>query len=668
MARPGRRSPIASGVLRMVDDAHSEPPKVGALPPQRSWRRRLRRALLRFVGVLVGTTLLGLCWGYLNAWTSKSRARAKLAVRVEYPGRRGQAEFLYGPFAGASVELRGHDTSVWLDPELLEPGGPLRSFYQALAQLEDRDVETGLGINPRGLGRAVITRGASGGSSLHDQACDAMEDGFAPTMIEQLLPRPVQRVINKLDNTLCGIGLARQSSPTEVVALYATYGYLGSGAYGIDSFARIYWRFDGIEDPRLSVGHQLVLAALFNKPWTSDASHWTAIKQRARHALDLLIAAELISAEQRRTIARQIDRAKPLTKAELDRRGLRRRLPRPPASMAYPVYRAAREAEDEFGRDWRTAVAQLELSVDRDRQARALAGSKLDRGLLDQRARVTMAVVNERGEYLVLHTGTSLFDESDRIHAMRSPGSVTKLLVAAGLARAHGSATRARSRPGIRDVQEALRRSNSEFFPLASGLGVDPGYVGSLIECYGDAHSGARENLIEDSAKGALEASPAQLLAILQDAHFGAVRAMPEPHVVRNFVLRDGGQRARSVMASVERQHCAELIHNGGATSSWFEIPMRGTMIAAQRRVDVGKTGSVGRSTDSDSANADVNYWTLAIGGRALASGYETGIVVLGADAFFDQSGNDLAIVGLEQASRSAVPLLAKLMTRSGKK
>jgi hypothetical protein len=94
---------------------------------------------------------------------------------------------------------------------------------------------------------------------------------------------------------------------------------------------------------------------------------------------------------------------------------------------------------------------------------------------------------------------------------------------------------------------------------------------------------------------------------------------------------------------------------------------MGGTMIAARHRVDAGKTGSVGDSAESsDSINAGVNYWTLAIGGRALDDdAYETGVVVLGADAFRDANGNDLAIEGLEQASRSAVPLLATIMTRA---
>ena len=248
--------------------------------------------------------------------------------------------------------------------------------------------------------------------------------------------------------------------------------------------------------------------------------------------------------------------------------------------------------------------------------------------------------------------------------ARRSPGSVTKLLVAAALARRYGAATPASAKLGIRDVQTALRRSNASFFVLADQLGLDRAYVAALIECYGDAHGGVRDNPIEDAAKGAVEASPAQLLTMLQDARYGPSRAMPEPHVVRRFGLRDGGERVPAVVASPERRRCAELIYNGGATYSWFEIPMRGTMIAARGRVEVGKTGSVGRSAVDDDSATDVNYWTLAIGGHTVGrrGGYETGIAVIGADAFSDADGRDASIVGLEQASRSAVPLLARLM------
>lgn len=632
-----------------------------AVPPKR--RTRLRRVVLLLIAALVSPIVLGLIYGCINAWRSQTQARAKLAVRVTYKGQTS-AEWLYGPYAGATDELTGHDTAIWLEPSLLAPDGTLRIFYEALAQLEDRQLESGLGFNPKGLGRAVVTLGASGGSSLHDQTCDALEDGFEPTWIEALLPQAARRVINKIDNTLCGIGLARQRSPEQVVALYATYGYLGTGAYGVDSFARIYWRYDGVSDRRVDIGHELVLAALFNKPWSGDPKRWPAIEQRAQHGLELLIEAGIIEADQRAQIRKQIRRAKPRSKAELERAGLRRRLPRPPASLDYPIYRAAREAADELGSDWRTKVARLELTVELARQKRALAATRpvLTRGLVEQQARVTLAVVDQDGEYVALHSGGPDFDEVDRIRARRSPGSVTKLLVAAALARAYGSARTARSSAAIPDVQEALRRSNSQFFVLANQLSLDPAYVGALIECYGDAHHGERDDVIEDAAKGSLEASPEQLLPMLQDAYHGPVLAMPEPHVVRRFTLRDGGDLSRP-SASWRRRACAALIHNDGATYSWFEIPMRGTMIGASRRVDVGKTGSVGDAAEGgDTTYAGVNYWTLAIGGRARGDRYETGIVVLGADAFYDASGNDMAIEGLEQSSRSAVPLLSNMM------
>ena len=640
---------------------------IEAPPKRRAWVIRLQRAALLLTAAIVTPMLFGLGYGCVNASRSKAHARAKLAVRVTYPGQTG-AEWLYGPHAGASDSLTGHDTAIWLAPGMLAPDGTLRIFYEALAQLEDRQLESGLGFNPKGLGRAVVTLGASGGSSLHDQTCDALEDGFELSWFEAISPRAVRRLINKIDNTLCGIGLARQSSPEEVVALYATYGYLGTGAYGIDAFARIYWRYDGVFDHRLDIGHQLVLAALFNKPWSGDPERWPAIEQRALYGLELLIEAGVLAPEQRAGVQKQIRRAKPRSKAELARAGQRRRLPRAPASLDYPIYRAAREAADELGRDWRTEVARLDLTIDLGRQKRALTAAEptLARGLAAQQGRMTLAVVNQRGEYLVLHTGSPTFDESDRIRARRSPGSVTKLLVAAALARAYGSASQASASASIPDVQEALRRSNAKFFELANQLSLDADYVGELIECYGDAHRGARENPIEDAAKGSLEASPEQMLPMLQDAYFGALLAMPDPHVVRSIVLRDGNELLQSTGASWRRRACATLIHNRGATTSWFEIPMRGTMSGARRRVDVGKTGSVGVAAEgSDSIYAGVNYWTLAIGGRAVGDdGYETGIVVLGADAFSDANGNDLAIEGLEQASRSAVPLLSAIMRR----
>ena len=88
---------------------------IEASPKRRAWVIRLQRAALLLVAAIVTPMLFGLGYGCVNASRSKAHARAKLAVRVTYPGQTG-AEWLYGPHAGASDSLTGHDTAIWLAP------------------------------------------------------------------------------------------------------------------------------------------------------------------------------------------------------------------------------------------------------------------------------------------------------------------------------------------------------------------------------------------------------------------------------------------------------------------------------------------------------------------------------------------------------------------------
>ncbi len=624
-------------------------------------RRHPRRtAWIVVVLVLVAALVRG--WG--KAGEYEQLARQKLAVGVQYDRMEQPREFAYGPHVGTPLYLAGYDTALWVEPSRFAQDGSLRFFYEGLAQLEDRSLEDGLGINVRGLGRALLELGESGGGSgLHDQTCDALKMGARPILAGW--HPAVRRVANKVDSLFCGIGLARRKSPEEVVALYATYGYLAPSAYGIESFTRIYWRFDGLDDPRLTPGHQLVLAAMFNRPWDGSDARWTQIRGRAQHAVELLLEAGVITDGEAKSIVKQIERARPKSRKQLRAERAPLRLPRVPPEMAYPVFRAAQEAQRQFGKDWRAEVRMLKLTIDGRRQAAAhrLTERALRRiGKVDVRG--TVAVVDDRGQYLVLLTGSPNFDNIDRIRSRRSPGSIGKLFVAAGLAKHYGSVEIARHVPGMPDVQEALRRSDASFVELSARLPIDREYVDRVIECHGDAHEGPRDDSVVDAAMGAIAASPEQLLPMLQDAFFGIEHAMPAPHVVRGGLGHGGEDWTDVPEADPRRLYCAQLIHNQGHTYGWFEIPMGGTMRRAHGSVEVGKTGTVGPSAD-----VGVNNMTLAIGGIPTnrRRGFETGIVVLGADAMFED-GAEILISGLEAASQSAVVLLADVMDTRRKK
>jgi len=131
-----------------------------------------------------------------------------------------------------------------------------RYVPQAFVAIEDRRFYSHHGVDPLGIGRALLAnilhRGVSqGGSTLTQQLAKNL---FLTQ--ERTLTRKVQEV---------GLAfwLERKFSKTQILDMYLNRVYFGAGAYGIEAAAQ---RYFGKPAPKLSIAEAAMLAGLVRSP------------------------------------------------------------------------------------------------------------------------------------------------------------------------------------------------------------------------------------------------------------------------------------------------------------------------------------------------------------------------------------------------------------------
>ncbi|MFY8105275.1 MAG: transglycosylase domain-containing protein [Elstera sp.] len=251
-------------------------------PPRRSWGRRV----LVWLGALM-------VWGIVAV------------------GGVGAFYALQLPPIGALMDetRRPGITLLARDGSLLATGGEFYAtpravrelpphVWQAVVAIEDRRFFDHFGIDPIGLGRAIIVnltegRSAQGGSTLTQQVA---KNVFLTN--EKSLKRKVQEA-------LLALWLERRYSKEQILGIYLNRVYLGGGAWGIDAASQRYFgkpatqlslyeaaaiagllraptRLTPIRDPNATAGRaQVVLEAMVRAQFISDAAAQTAIASGA---------------------------------------------------------------------------------------------------------------------------------------------------------------------------------------------------------------------------------------------------------------------------------------------------------------------------------------------------------------------------------------------------
>lgn len=570
--------------------------------------------------------------------------------------------YLYGERLDPENAAAGRDKSIPISPEeLIKPDGHLYFAYQALMALEDQGHEGGLtdwvGVNPFNIARGFIRNGG-GGSSMADQTCNAMQEllpyqfGIDGTYGDVFIRQ--HRLRTKMNDTLCGMGLATTKTPEEIAALYFTYAYLSSAANGAEVFARLNLQLpDGIKDEHFTIAHQIIIAAAIKRPYASDGHNWIgerSIVSRANFAIKHLVDKGVITKEilikegylvasqfdgltdeqARDLLAQTLEEAvlnsKPLTNQQISatRNGFSLQ---PKDGYEYLVNMAVDEARAMFDEDFREEIAKIGLTSNGFVQGKLIRSMQRElvavnhpeaRGvavLTDSGGRIIAAFSGGKGERDIARSDGL---DSVRLLSTNQMGSLGKLLLAAAVAH-RGYSIHSQS-PYVQSFRMHLMRSEPEIIADARRLGVTSDEIGKMIKCFGEVEPGKRRDYVHDAAMGMYYIPPAAALDIINVARTG--QSVTVPHVIEYVVSRDGqGIPQHPIYPSADRSACASLIHTppqsnrpGTGTWAWFSVPLsngptretRGTLHRLNGVADVGKTGTYGKRAEDVSGSSDI--------------------------------------------------------------
>jgi len=201
------------------------------------------------------------------------------ATSVEILGVDGKRLVRYGPVYG---DWLGYDEI----PEAL---------VLAFLAVEDRRFFSHGGLDPLGIGRAALVNLRAGGIA---QGGSTITQQLAKTLF--LSSRRSFR--RKAQEALLALWLERRLTKEEILTLYLNRIYFGSGAYGIDAAAQVYF---GHSARRLTLPEAALLAGLVKAPSRLAPTHNPdGARDRAQEVLGDMVAAgyltEAASKEARR--------------------------------------------------------------------------------------------------------------------------------------------------------------------------------------------------------------------------------------------------------------------------------------------------------------------------------------------------------------------------------
>ena len=160
---------------------------------------------------------------------------------------------------------------------------------RAVIAIEDRRFYQHLGLDPRGLARAMLAnlragRIVQGGSTITQQ------------LAKNLFLTPDRTIRRKVQELLFALWLERKFTKDQILTLYLNRVYFGGGSYGVDAAARRYFGKPAI---RLNLFESAMLAGLLKAPSRyNPARDAGGAEQRAARVLDAMVDSEFITAEQ----------------------------------------------------------------------------------------------------------------------------------------------------------------------------------------------------------------------------------------------------------------------------------------------------------------------------------------------------------------------------------
>jgi penicillin-binding protein 1A len=196
-------------------------------------------AYAALLGLLALIVAVAVATAYLPSYNTLTK-RSDLGQMIRVRAANGQVLVALGPSFGK-----------WLPYEQIPP-----EMRAAMISTEDRRFRTHIGVDPIGIGRALVA------------AVVKNRRVSATSTITQQLARNIfltnnRSFVRKLKEAILALALERKFSKNQILELYLNRVYFGGGAYGIDAASR---KFFGHSADRLSLGEAAIIAGLVKAP------------------------------------------------------------------------------------------------------------------------------------------------------------------------------------------------------------------------------------------------------------------------------------------------------------------------------------------------------------------------------------------------------------------
>ena len=370
-------------VEELPDPFAAETPPADGTPdePQPPKRRRRWPLILYSVAAVLAVTIL---WLVITA--PLSRALEPLA----------DPALLLLDDSGRPIALRGAIKEAPVDVTKLNPQTPA-----AFVAIEDRRFYSHWGIDPRGIGRALLAdlRGGGvrqGGSTITQQLA---KTNFLSG--DRTIKRKAQEVI-------IAFWLEAWLSKQEILSRYLSSVYFGDGVYGLRAASHHYFHRD---PEKLNLAQSAMLAGLVQSPSRlAPTQHLEGAQKRSRLVLQAMADTGAISQAREH----QVQLARPV--------GQEARLPAGTYFADWVAPSAAKAFESDFGR------VKVETTLDRTLQR--IAERAISRAPIGD-AQAALVAMRPDGRVVAMVGGKSYSDSPfNRVtQARRQPGSAFKLFV-----------------------------------------------------------------------------------------------------------------------------------------------------------------------------------------------------------------------------------------------
>jgi len=196
----------------------------------------LYAAVLGFLALVVAVAVAA---AYLPSYGELTK-RSDLGQMIRVRAANGQVLVSIGPSFGQ-----------WLPYDRIPA-----EMRAAMISTEDRRFRSHIGVDPIGIGRAVVSAVSKG------------KRVSATSTITQQLARNIFLTINrsygrKAKEAILALAIERKFSKNQILELYLNRVYFGGGAYGIDAASR---KFFGHGADHLSLGEAAIIAGLVKAP------------------------------------------------------------------------------------------------------------------------------------------------------------------------------------------------------------------------------------------------------------------------------------------------------------------------------------------------------------------------------------------------------------------